>query len=43
MFHYTYPYSVIQTSDGGYVCAGTWDKTHQASSLQRFWIAKISS
>jgi hypothetical protein len=42
-FHYTYPYSVLQTSDGGYICVGTWDQTYPASSSQRFWIAKISS
>ncbi len=39
--HGTAPSRVIQTSDGGFICVGTWD-TYQASSSQRFWIAKIS-
>ncbi len=42
-FHYTDPSSVLQISNGEYMCVGTGDRTIQASSSQRFWVAKISS
>ncbi|MCW4025491.1 MAG: hypothetical protein NWF01_10740 [Candidatus Bathyarchaeota archaeon] len=32
----------IQTSDGGYICVGTWNQTSQASDSQKFWLFKIS-
>jgi hypothetical protein len=32
----------IQTSDGGYICVGTWNQTNQASDSQKFWLAKIA-
>jgi hypothetical protein len=40
--HSTAPSSIIQASDGGFICVGTWDQTYQATSSQRLWIAKIS-
>lgn len=40
--HSTSPNSIIPTGDGEFICVGTWDLTYQASSSQRFWIAKIS-
>jgi hypothetical protein len=35
------PYSIIPSRTGGYVCVGTMNESSEASTSQRFWIAKI--
>lgn len=35
------PYSTLQSNEGGYGCAGTWNESYDASTSQKFWIAKI--
>ena len=32
--HYATPKSILQTSDEGSICVGTWDQTYQANSSQ---------
>jgi hypothetical protein len=39
----TIPAGILEAGDDGYVCAGTWNQSYDASSYQKFWLAKISS